>query len=91
MSDLYVAFMIITTRGSEIFEFDGDIFQQMEVLNLINKRRPVVWFDHTQHRKMYRYDDEMKNAVDIFANKYGSRENNAPFRLRKFILNSATL
>lgn len=85
MSDLYVAFMIITTRGSEIFEFDGDIFQQMDVLNLINGRCPVVWFDHTQHRKMYRYDNEMKNAVDIFANKYGSRENNAPFRLRKFM------
>ena len=85
MSDLYVAFMIITTQGSEIFEFDGDFFQQMDALSLINGRRPVVWFDHTQHRMMYRYDDEMKDAIDTFANKYGSPENNAPFRLRKFM------
>lgn len=49
MNDLYVAFMIITTRGTNFFEFDGDIFQKMDVLNLINGRRPVVWFDHTQH------------------------------------------
>ena len=85
MSDSYVAFMIITTRGSEFFEFDGDMFQQMDVLNLINGRRPLVWFDHTQHRKMYRYDDTMKKAIDLFANKYGSQNNNAPFRLRKFM------
>lgn len=64
---MYVAFMIITTRGTNFFEFDGDIFQKMDVLNLINGRRPVVWFDHTQHRKMYLYDDAMKKAVKLFA------------------------
>lgn len=32
MNDLYVAFMIITTRGTNFFEFDGDIFQKMDVL-----------------------------------------------------------
>ena len=85
MNDLYVAFMIITTRGTNFFEFDGDIFQKMDVLNLINGCRPVVWFDHTQHRKMYLYDDAMKKAVKLFAEKYGSRDNNTPFRLRKFM------
>ena len=72
MNDLYVAFMIITTRGTNFFEFDGDIFQKMDVLNLINGRRPVVWFDHTQHRKMYLYDDAMKKAVieELFEREY---------------------
>lgn len=85
MSDSYVAFMIITTRGTDFFEFDGDIFQQIDMLNIINGNRPLVWFDHTQHRKMYRYDDAMKKSIDLFANKYGGRDNSAPFRLRKFM------
>lgn len=85
MREFYVAFMIITTRGSEVFEFEGNICQQRDVLNIINLTRPLVWFDNTQHRTMHRYDGSIKKAIDEFANQYGSRNNNAPFRLRKFM------
>lgn len=85
MSDSYVAFMIITTRGMDFFEFDGDMFQKKDVLNLINGHNPVVWFDHSLHRKMFLYDEAMKKDVDFFAKKYGRPDYNAPFRLRKFM------
>ena len=85
MSDSYVAFMIITTRGMDFFEFDGDMFQKKDVLNLINGHNPVVWFDHSLHRKMFLYDEAMKKDVDFFAKKYGRPDYNAPFRLQKFM------
>ena len=89
MSDLKVAFIIITTQCSKYFEFDGSIDQQIDILNIINGRSPVVWFDNTLHRKMYRYDDEMEKSIDVFAEKYGNQNNLMPFELRKFMKNIA--
>lgn len=68
-----------------LFNFDGDIEQQVDVLNLINERQPIVWFDNTLHRKMYRYDKDMKKAIDGFAKKYGNQKYYEPYELRKFM------
>ena len=82
---MLVSFMIITTKGSNYFAFDGDIEQEIAVLNLINGRKPIEWFDGTCHRMMRRYDDLTKKTVDDFANKFGSKNNIEPFELRKFM------
>ena len=82
---MIVSFIIITTRGTNYFAFDGGIEQEIAILNLINGRRPIIWFDNTCHRKMYRYDDSMKKAVDGFANTFGSKSNKQPFELRRFM------
>lgn len=85
MASFTVSFMIITTNGMKLFKFDGCIEQQIDVLNLINDRQPIVWFDDTLHRKMYLYDEEMKKAINVFAEKYGNRNNYEPYELRKFM------
>lgn len=74
MTAFSVSFMIITTKGMRLFDFDGNVEQQIDVLNLINGRQPIVWFDNTLHRKMYRYDKNMKKAIDVFAEKYGNKK-----------------
>lgn len=85
MTAFSVSFMIITTKGMRVFDFDGNVEQQIDVLNLINGRQPIVWFDNTLHRKMYRYDKNMKKAIDVFAEKYGNKKCYEPYELRKFM------
>lgn len=85
MNELKVSFLIITTQGHSFFEFAGSIEQQIAILDLINGREPLEWFDGTCHRMMYRYDDAMKKNVDEFASKFGNKNNTEPFELRKFM------
>lgn len=85
MDTYKVAFLIITTNGDKLFEINGGFEQQKDILNIINRSNPIAWFDKTSNRKMYRYDDVMIDILDDFANKYGSKDNNTPYELRKFM------
>lgn len=85
MSNINISFLIITAQGIRSFEFKDDIRQEMAILDIINVQRPIVWFDDTCHRKMYRYDDLMEKAIDTFAQEFGSKINKKPFEFRKFM------
>lgn len=85
MSDINISFLIITTQGMCSFEFKEDIRQEIAILNVVNGRQPIVWFDDTCHRKMFRYDDSMKKSIDSFAQEFGSDTNTKPFEFRKFM------
>lgn len=87
MNNLKVSFLIITTHGQNHFEFAGSPELLIDVLDLINSRIPEMWFDNTQHRKMYRYDESMIKAVNDFASKHGKSNYYTPFELRKFMKN----